>query len=214
MTEKQKTVHKEELEIYKRVVNQDETDKNKIYSLHKHFTKCISKGKPHKQYKFVNKVGVIMGGKKDKKIVLAVMVFFDNPFDGHTIEPLLNQMKNNNIPLPKELAYDRGGKGKTEIHGVKIIIPSTPKQTDTPYKKHKKRNRCRTRAAVEPMIVHLKTDYRMQENYLWGKQGVQINALLEATAWNLKKMMEKVKKEILQIIFHLLFSITLYYIAV
>jgi IS5 family transposase len=26
------------------------------------------------------------------------------------------------------------------------------------------------------MIGHLKTDYRMQENYLWGEQGVQINA--------------------------------------
>ena len=45
----------------------------------------------------------------------------------------LNQMENNKIQLPKELAYDRGGKGKTEIKGVKIIIPSPPKKTDNQY---------------------------------------------------------------------------------
>jgi IS5 family transposase len=140
---------------------------------------------------------------------LTFKAFLDNSFDVHTIEPLLNQIKNNNIPLPKELAYDR----KMEIPGVKIIIPSTPKLTDTPYQKRKKSNRCKTRAAVEPMIGHLKTDYRMQKNYLWGEQGVQINALLSATAWNLKEMMEKLKKEILQIIFRLFFSRNLYYVA-
>jgi len=48
---------------------------------------------------------------------LAVQAFLENPFDGHTIEPLLNQMKNNNIQLLKDLAYDRGGKGKSEING-------------------------------------------------------------------------------------------------
>jgi IS5 family transposase len=33
------------------------------------------------------------------------------------------------------LAYDRGGKGKSEIEGVKIIIPSTPKKSGTAYEK-------------------------------------------------------------------------------
>jgi hypothetical protein len=30
-----------------------------------------------------------------------------------------------------------------------------------------------------------------------GKEGVQINALLSATAWNLKKMMQKLKEKFL-----------------
>jgi IS5 family transposase len=74
---------------------------------------------------------VITGGKNDKKIILVIKGFHGNPFDGHTIEPLLHQMKTNQIPLPKELAYDRGGKGKSEIEGVKILIPTPPKKTDT-----------------------------------------------------------------------------------
>jgi IS5 family transposase len=35
--------------------------------------------------------------------------------------------------------------------------------------------------------------------------GIQINALMSATAWNLKKMMQKLKAELLQLIFRLFF---------
>jgi IS5 family transposase len=204
MTEHQKEVYKIEIDLYTRAVNQQKNDKDKVYSLHKPFTQCICKGKPHKQYEFGNKVGLITGGKKGKKIIIAIKAFLDNPFDGHTIDPLLEQMETNAITLPKELVYDRGGKGRSEVKGVKIIIPSTPKKTDTPYQKQNKRKKCRARAAIEPIIGHLKTDHRMQQNYLWGEQGIQINALMAATAWNLKKLMEKLKNNFFQPIFQLL----------
>jgi IS5 family transposase len=205
MTEEQKRFYKARLELYRRAVNQQRIDKNKVYSLHKPFTECISKGKAHKQYEFGNKVGLITGGRKGKKIILAIRGFIGNPFDGHTIAPLLNQMEDNKIALPKELAYDRGGKGKSEIKGVKIIIPSPPKKSDTVYRKQKKRKQCRSRAGIEPIISHLKYDFRMLENYFWGEAGVQINAFMSATAWNLKKMMQKLREKFLRIIFRLFF---------
>jgi IS5 family transposase len=96
-------------------------------------------------------------------------------------------MKTNKIPLPKELACDRGGKGKSEIEGVNILIPSPPKKTDTNYQKRKKRQQFRIRAAIEPIISHLKYDYRLLGNYFLGKDGVQINALMAGTALNLRK---------------------------
>jgi len=212
MTEEQKTVYKKDIELYQRAVNQQKNDKGKVYSLHKPFTRCIAKGKAHKQYEFGNKVGLITGGKKGKKIILAIDAFLENVFDGHTIEPLLNQMNMNKLNLPKELVYDRGGKGKSEIKGVKIIIPSPPKKKDTRYQKQTKRKKCRARAAIEPIIGHLKTDYRMQQNYLWGEKGIQINALMAATAWNLKKLMEKLKEEFLQFIFRLFFPQNLFHL--
>jgi IS5 family transposase len=113
---------------------------------------------------------------------LAIKGFLGNPFDGHTIEPLLHQLKTNVIPLPKELVYDRGGKGKSEVEGVKILIPAPPKKTDTNYQPRKKRQQHRSRAAIEQIISHLKYDYRLLENYFWGKSGVQINALLAGAA--------------------------------
>ncbi|MDR3326978.1 MAG: hypothetical protein LBT04_02415, partial [Prevotellaceae bacterium] len=82
MTEEQKAFYAEKLELYKRAVNQQQLDKNKVYSLHKPFTECIAKGKVHKQYEFGNKVGLITGGKKGKKIILAIKGFIGNPFDG------------------------------------------------------------------------------------------------------------------------------------
>jgi len=63
------------------------------------------------------------------------------------------------------------------------------------------------------VIGHLKSDFRMGQNYLWGENGVQINALMAATAWNLKKMMEKLKAKIFQIIFRLFFPQNFYRIA-
>jgi len=122
-------------------------------------------------------------------------------------------MEKNTIALPQELAYDRGGKGQSEIKGVKIIIPSPPKKTDTQYQKRVKRKKCRARAAIEPIIGHLKRDFRMEQNYLWGEKGSQINAFMAATAWNLKKMMERLKENFLWYFFRLFFPKHLAYIA-
>ncbi len=75
MSEEQKKQYGEELELYKRAVNQKKEDKDKVYSLHKPFTRCISKGKPHRPYEFGNKVAVITTGKKGKKIITAIRAF-------------------------------------------------------------------------------------------------------------------------------------------
>ena len=140
---------------------------------------------------------MITTANKGKKIILGIKAFLQTPYDGHTIEPLLEQMENNGQKLPKELVYDRGGKGKSEIKGVKISIPSTPRKKDTAYQKQTKRKKFRTRAAIEPIIGHLKTDFRLAKNYFMGETGPQINALLSATAWNMKKMMELLKQKII-----------------
>lgn len=213
MSEEQRIRHEKDFDLYNRAVNQQKNDKDKIYSIHKPFTRCIAKGKPHKQYEFGNKVGLITTGKKGKKIILAIKAFLGNPFDGHTIEPLLNQMEENDLKLPKELAYDRGGKGKAEIKGVKIIIPAKPKKSDSNYQRQQKRKKCRARAAIEPIIGHLKTDFRMGQNYLLEEKGTQINALMAASAWNFKKMMEKLKENILRFIFQFIYPMNLNKIA-
>ena len=213
MNEDQKKRYAKDFELYNRAVNQQKNDKDKAYSLHKPFTRCIAKGKPHKQYEFGNKVGLVTTGKKGKKIITAIKAFLENPFDGHTIEPLLDQMNNNQLKLPEQLVYDRGGKGRVEINGVKIITPNKPKASDTAYHKQQKRKKFRARAGIEPIIGHLKTDFRMAQNYLLGEKGIQINAFMAATAWNLKKMMEKLKEEFLRFIFQSLFRQIFYPVA-
>lgn len=65
-----------------------------------------------------------------------------------------------------------------------------------------KRKKFRTRAGIEPIFGHLKKDFRMEQNYLWGEKGIHINAYMAATAWNLKKMLEKIKENLLRSIFY------------
>ena len=83
--------------------------------------------------------------------------------------------------------YDRAARGIKEVRGVEVNFPSKPRKTDTAYQKQKKRKKFQRRAAIEPINAHLKTDFRMAENYLLGDRYIQLNALLSATAWNFKK---------------------------
>jgi len=191
--------YREELSLYVRVLNQKRFDKNKIYSLHKTFTSCIAKGKVHRPYEFGNKTGLMINPKS--LVILGIKTFFGNPHDGKTIKPLLEQLEKNLNYLPKEVVYDRGGKGASQINGVKISIPGKPLKRDTPWQKRMKRQKFRRRAAIEPVIGHLKQYFRMGQNYLNGENSPQINAMLAAAGWNFKKMMEKLKAEIKFFIF-------------
>lgn len=182
----------EKLILYAKVLEQKRSDKNKIYSLHKTFTTCIAKGKAGIPYEFGNKIGLLVNPKN--LIVVGVDSYEGNPNDSKTIEPLLNQHEKLFKKLPKEVVYDRGGKGQKEIKGVEILTPSKPKKTDTVYQKRSKRKKFRRRAAIEPVIGHLKSQFRMERNYLHGKASPKINALLTAAAWNFKKWLKKAQK--------------------
>jgi len=200
LTYEQYEKYREEFEGYQKVLNQKRKDKNKIYSIHKPFTSCIAKGKAHKQYEFGNKIGLTVTSKN--LIITSIKSFEGNPHDSKTIAPLLEQIKSNENPLPKEIIYDRGGKGAKFIGETKISTPDyRPLKRDTEYQKRTKRKKFRRRAAIEPVIGHLKTDHRMGQNYLSGNNSPQINAYLAATGWNLKKMMEKLKLNSLYLAF-------------
>ena len=185
--------YKEEFAFYLKVIDQKRKDKNKFYSLHKPFTTCIAKGKAHQQYEFGNKVGILTTSKT--LIITGIKAFENNPHDSKTIAPLLDQVKSNELTTPKEVVYDRGGKGQKQIGDTIISTPDyRPLKRDSKYQKSKKRKKFRRRAAIEPVIGHLKTDFRMGQNYLHGKESPQINAFLAATGWNLKKLMKKLKQ--------------------
>lgn len=186
--------HQQTLFFYKQVLDQKRTDKDKIYSIHKPFTSCIAKGKAHKPYEFGNKVGLFTTSKT--LIITAIKAFEGNPHDSKTIEPLLNQVTKNELTLPSEVVYDRGGRGQKLIGDTIISTPDNrPLKHDTNYQRKQKRKKFRRRAAIEPVIGHLKTDFRMEQNYLHGRFSPQMNAFLAAAGWNLKKMMLQLKEE-------------------
>ena len=98
-------------------------------------------------------------------IITAIKSFEGNPHDSKTIGPLLDQMEENIGYTPEELIYDRGGKGQKQIGKTKIRTPDyRPLKRDTIYQKRVKRKNFRRRAAIEPVIGHIKTDFRMGQN--------------------------------------------------
>lgn len=133
-------------------------------------------------------------------LILGIESFTGNPDNSNTIEPILTQMKQNIGLRPEEVVYDRGERGKAKVeidkdHQVCISTPTKPLKTDSSYQRTKKRKKFRPRAAIEPVIGHLKKQFRMEQNYLQQK-APKINALLAVAAWNMKKMMDKLKEEV------------------
>jgi IS5 family transposase len=184
----------DQLWLYYRVLGQKRDDKNKIYSFHEPKVKCISKGKEHKRYEFGNKSSFVL--TKKSGIVVGAMAFEDNIYDGHTLEPQLAQVEDLLGRLPETALVDRGCKGRKSILGVNIKIPGSGKGK-TAYQKAKDRERFRRRASIEPIIGHLKQDHRVLRNYLKGVEGDMINTILAGAAFNMMKMLRKIRKSII-----------------
>jgi len=70
-------------------------------------------------------------------------------------------------------------------------MPGTGKGK-TAYEKQQERSRFRRRAAVESVIGHLKSDYRMLRNYLKGVEGDMINTIMAAIAFNMMKRLRQI----------------------
>jgi len=194
-----------ELEIFNKVLSQEKKSKHKIYSLHEPEVYCMSKGKAHKKYEFGCKASIVLGQKTG--IILGAMTFKTNVYDGHTLADVLDQVEQLTGKRPKTATVDRGYKGKQMVGVTKINIPKPPLKRDTEYQKRKKRKHFRRRAAIEPIIGHLKQDHRVARNFLKGQLGDSINFMMAAAGFNLKKLMVKLKKKNSWLFFQVWFSL-------
>ncbi len=190
-----------ELEIFKKVLAQQKNSKNKIYSLHEPEVYCMSKGKAHKKYEYGCKASVVLTQKTG--IIVGAMTFDTNVYDGHTLEDVLAQTQELTGRAPKTATVDRGYKGKQIVGETQINIPKPPLKKDNDYQKRKKRKHFRRRAAIEPIIGHLKSDHRAARNFLKGQEGDNINFIMAAAGFNFKKLMAKLKKQALWLFFEI-----------
>ena len=76
-----------------------------------------------------------------------------------------------------------------------------PPNAKQPYSNATMRKKCRKRAAVEPVIGHVKHDCRMAINYLKGNIGNDMNANLAAAGFNFRGLLKKIKEAILWALF-------------
>jgi len=190
-------------DVLYRVLTQQREDTNKIYSIHEPEVLCISKGKEHKQYEFGNKSSFAY--TRASGIIVGAMAVEGNAYDGHTLQPQLEQVAELTGGKIKKAIVDKGYKVKGGIPSIDIVMPKILKK-ESRYLKKKREERCRSRAGIEALISHLKYDHRMIRNYLKGTAGDKTNTLLAAAAYNMKKWMRLKQQEILNLIFRWIYQ--------
>ena len=177
----------ERFSLYEKVLNQQPKDKHKIYSLHEPDVYCVGKGKDHKPYEYGRKASVVSTLKS--QVIVGIESHDEHIHDSKTLKPALDAAHRHRQTGIKLAVVDRGYRGAKQYVEAEVLLPGEPLKRDSEYEQQKKRILCRKRAAIEPIIGHLKHDFRLQRNWLKGSEGDAINLLMAACAWNMRKWM-------------------------
>ncbi|TIN32701.1 MAG: IS5 family transposase [Mesorhizobium sp.] len=172
------------LSLARRVRDQRQRERGKkVYSLHAPEVECIGKGKAHKPYEFGVKVSVATPLQRSRggQFVAHVKALPGNPYDGHTLATIIPAIEDTiGVSLGK-IVTDAGYRGHNAPKGkmFKIHVAGYKRGLTKVVKRALRR-----RAAVEPIIGHLKNDHRMGRNFLAFSEGDANNAVLAAVGYN------------------------------
>ena len=188
-----RALFEEELNKAVRLLQQERTSKNKLYSLHAPEVECIAKGKAHRKYEFGVKVSVATTNRDN--FVVGMFAEHGNPYDGHTLTKALRQIREITGKAIERCYVDRGYRG----HGVKetSVFISGRKRGMTPQMKRE----LKRRSAIEPVIGHMKSEGKLDRNYLAGTLGDKINALLCGAGHNIRIILSKLREQLLCFVF-------------
>ena len=165
----------------KQIKQQQRSDSNKLYSMHAPEVECIAKGKVHKRYEFGCKVAFVTTSASNW--IVGASAVHGGPYDGSTLSDVVEQTNRLTGVSPKQAAVDKGFRGsKYHPAGLQVLVAGTRKF------KGVLKYLVKRRSAIEPVIGHLKHDHALGRNFLKGKQGDHINALLTACGFNLRKL--------------------------
>jgi IS5 family transposase len=169
--------------LAERLLAQTRTSKNKVYSIHAPEVVCIAKGKAHQRYEFGCKASLAATSKSNW--IVGAHALDGNPYDGHTLSRAITQVTRLTGRAPQDVMVDQGYRGHGYQGPASVhVVRSIPKRATRAVRRMLKR-----RAAIEPTIGHLKSDNRLNRNYLTGSEGDKINTLLSAAGYNLRKLL-------------------------
>ncbi|QRM35291.1 IS5 family transposase (plasmid) [Microvirga sp. VF16] len=167
------------LGLTERLLMQERTSKNKLYSLHAPEVVCIAKGKAHRPYEFGSKVALAVTNREG--FVLASKALEGNPYDGHTLTTTIDQVVAMTDVEPARVYVDSGYRGHDYAKTDRVFITRQRRGLTPTIKRELRR-----RSAIEPMIGHMKADGRLGRSHLLGAAGDAMNALLVAAGHNLR----------------------------
>ena len=170
------------LDLAHRVRHQEQRQRGpKVYSLHAPEVECIGKGKARAPYEFGCKVSIATPATAPKggQFVLHAKALHGNPYDGHTLGPVIADLEKLTGVAARRIHGDKGYRGHNYPDRFNVWISGQVRRVTKAIRREMRR-----RAAVEPVIGHLKDDHRMRRNHLKGRDGDRINAVLAAAGYN------------------------------
>jgi len=108
-----------------------------------------------------------------------------NPYDGHTLEEAVVQAERVSGLKARDIYVDRGYRGHTYTGEAKVPVAGRGMKK----LKASVRKWLRRRSAIEAVIGHAKIEGRLGRNYLLGKEGDKINAILAGCGYNMRKLL-------------------------
>jgi transposase, IS5 family len=175
------------LMLSQRVLTQEQRQRGrKVYALHAPEVECIGKGKARAPYEFGCKVSVATPVIRPKggQFVLHARALHGNTFDGHTLAAAVADVETISGVEVRRIHVDKGYRGHDYPDRFRVWISGQVRRVTATIRKEMRR-----RAAIEPVIGHLKAEHRMDRNYLKGFQGDRVNAVLAAAGYNFRLLL-------------------------
>jgi len=169
----------------------------KLYSWHAPETECIGKGKARAPYEFGVKVSLTTTNKRCKggQFILHAKALPGNPYDGHTLKEVLEETEALTGREIERVYVDKGYRGHTAPKPLRVFKSGQKRGVHGQI-----RRELRRRSAIEAVIGHCKTDGHLDRNFLKGRGGDQINAVMSAVGYNLRLILKWIRLLLRQII--------------
>ena len=148
-----------------------------------HWRKRIGKGKARAPYEFGVKVSLTTTNKRCKggQFILHAKVLPGNPYDGHTLREVIEETEALTGREIERAYVDKGYVDHDAPMPNRVFRSGQKRGVHGQIKKELRR-----RSAIEPVIGHCKTDGHLGRNFLKGRLGDQINAVMSAVGYNFR----------------------------
>lgn len=190
-----KMLHPSIQETGKRLLNQNKTSKNKIYSVHEPHVYCVSKGKKRCRFEFGCKLSLVVDLYSG--VVIISTILSKNLYDGDSLDSSIADAEENIGKSIKYIYADKGyrkseenqeGTAGTISKGQNLFI-SGLKQSGKNKKKMKRRS------LIEARISEIKRCGGGSINYLPGIEGDKINGKMCGLGQNVRIILRFYKEK-------------------
>ncbi len=118
-----------------------------------------------------------------------------NPYDGHTLKEVIEETETLTGREIERAYVDKGYVGHDAAKPNRVFKSGQKRGVHGQIKKELRR-----RSAIEAVIGHCKTDGNMARNFLKGRLGDQINAVMTAVGYNFRLILKWLRKLLCKII--------------